>query len=341
MPQSTPDPVARTYDFAVFGTSPLAALVCGLLAHQHGMQVLRVADPVPRQRLPRRIDVALPLATRPASWRLLRAAATETTSLLSDIEGLDRLDRTDIKLVADLPETAGALAHLTHVAAGYGFGSRDGVFRAVPRLSGEVDLGHSDVQTVEAGRVTLTPGRGGAELTLDDEAMPVGQIVLADDAAILDLLPEAERPMLLLAEPAMATLTAPAKRLVAGVVRYLDRGVTLIQREDHSVLALVTGHADAAARLGSCLDGALPLQRRATTHYRRLVTADGAPLIGRLKPSKLVVVAGLGTIGAFLAPPIARLLAGVPTDDESPWFAAHDPARTNRTPVADIVEAKL
>ena len=333
--------MARSYDFAIFGASPLAALLCGLLAHQHGMQVLRVADPVPRQRLPRGIDVALPLATRPASWRLLRAAVAETASLLANIEGLDRLDRTDVKLVADLPQTAGALAHLTHVAAGYGFSSRDGIFRGVPRLSGEVDLAHSTVQTVGAGRVMLMPGSTGAELTLDGDALPAGQIILADDASILDLLPDAERPAHLLAEPAMATLTAPAKRIAAGVMRYLDRGVTLMQREDHSVLALVTGHADGAGRLSSCLAGTLPLQRRATTHYRRLVTADGAPLIGRLNPSRLVVIAGLGSIAAFLAPSIARLLAGVPTDEESAWFAAHDPARTDRSPVADIVETPL
>ena len=97
----------------------------------------------------------------------------------------------------------------------------------------------------------------------------------------------------------------------------------------------------AAARLSSCLAGTLPLQRGATTHYRRLVTADGAPLIGRLNPSRLVVIAGLGSIAAFLAPSIARLLAGVPTDEESAWFAAHDPARTDRSPVADLVETPL
>jgi len=74
---------------------------------------------------------------------------------------------------------------------------------------------------------------------------------------------------------------------------------------------------------------------------RRLATTDGAPLIGRLTPSNLIVIAGAGSVGAFLAPPLARLLAGVPSDEEQAWFAAHDPARTDRAPVADIVEAYL
>jgi len=333
--------MAARYDFAIFGTRPLAALLCGLLAHRHGQQVLRIADPVPRQRLPRAIDIALPLAVRPGSWRLVGTAAAETARLLADIDGQDRLDRVHVKLVADLPETVTALAHLTHVAAGYGVVARDGVFHGVPRFSREIDLTHSSVQTVEAARVTLTPGPAGAELRLDGEALRVGQIVLADDDAVLDLLPEAELPAQLVVQPAMATLTAPAKRLPVQVMRYLDRGVILMQRADHSVLALVAGHADAEARLGSCLAGMLPLQRRATTHYRRLATTDGAPLIGRLTPSNLILIAGAGSVAAFLAPPLARLLAGVPSEEEQAWFAAHDPARTDRAPVADIVEAYL
>jgi hypothetical protein len=326
------------YDFAIFGGSPLAALLCGVLAHVHGKQVLQVSDPVPRQRLPRGLDFALPLATRPASWRLIRAAAAETARLLAGIEGQDRLDLVDVKLVADLPDTAIALAHLTHVAAGYGYASREGVFRQIARFSGGVDLTHSTVQIAETARTALTVTASGPELSLDGEAVGVGQIVLADDAAILERLPEHERPAQLLVQPAMTTLTMPTRRLPARVTRYLDRGVTLVQNDDRSVLALVTDEADADARLASCLTPALPLRRRATTHYRRVVTSDGAPLVGRLGQSQLMILAGLGTVAAFLAPPLARLLAGEPTEDERQWFAAHDPAASDRAAVADISE---
>src|SRR3569832_2216691 len=112
--------MASGYDFAIFGGGRLAALLCGLLTHRHGKQVLRIADPVPRQRLPRAVDIALPLSARPGSWRLMRSAAAETMGLLGEIEGQGRLDRVDVQLVADLPATITALAHLTHIAAGYG-----------------------------------------------------------------------------------------------------------------------------------------------------------------------------------------------------------------------------
>ena len=326
------------YDFAIFGTSPLSALLAGLLAHDHGKQVLRIADPVSPQRLPRALDLALPLATRPASWRLLRRSEAETRNLLTALDAPDTLAPTTVKLIADLPATGAALAHLSHVALGFGLRSRDGNFSGISRLNGEISLADSKVVTVERDAAKLSFTRtGAAELTISGELAEIGQIVLADDAAILDLLPEAQRPPHLAVQSMTATLTTEARRLPAPVMRYLDRGVTLSQRQDLSILALVSGDADLAARLGSTIPGPFPLRRLATTHYRRLITTDGAPLLGRLKPSKLFVIAGLGDAGLFLAPPIARLLAGKASADEKPWFSAHDPARPSREAVAEFV----
>jgi len=48
--------------------------------------------------------------------------------------------------------------------------------------------------------------------------------------------------------------------------------VTLSQRHDLSILALISGETDLAVRLGSTIPGPFPLRRLATTHYRRLVT---------------------------------------------------------------------
>jgi len=329
------------YDFAIFGTGSLAALLAGILAHDHGKQVILVADPVSSQRLARNIDLALPFATRPASWRMLRTAEAEIAALLKWIDGADALTPTDVQIVADLPETTAALSHMRHVAAGYGVVVRHGLFRGVSQLTSPISLTDSKVQTVGADQVKLTFARSGAaELAVADEPLSTSQIVLADDTAILALLPERDRPALLVTEQMTATLTEPAKRLAAPIVRYADRGVTLAQRPDRSVLALVSGEQDVEARLASCLPGPFPLQRRATAHYRRLVIADGAPFIGRVKPSKVFICAGLGDAAAFFAAPLARFLAGVPAGDEKAWFSAHDPARQNRDAVADFVEAR-
>jgi len=326
------------YDFAIFGASPLAALLAGLLAHDHGRQVLLVTDPPSPQRLPRQIDVALPFATRPQSWRIVRQAEADTKMLLRSVDGADRLGSTAVEIVADRARTAAALAHVSEMARGFGIDARGGRFNRVARLAGEISLKESKVQIVEPSSIGLGPRDGkAARLTLSNETVEVGQIVLADDAAILDRLPEPDRPPLLVAQPMTATLTSPAKRLPAPVMRYADRGVTLAQRPDGSVLGLVSGTDSVEARLASCLPGPFPLQRRATTHFSRLVSIDGAPVIGRLDPTGVFVIAGLGDAGAFMAPPLARRLAGKSPDREAAWFATHDFV-PDRDAVADLAE---
>ncbi len=306
------------YDFAIIGSSPLAALLAGLLAHDHRRQVLRVAEAVSPLRLPRAIDIALPFATRPETWRLLRRAEAETIALMKSIEFADAIVRTPLKIVADRPDTQSTLAHMRHVAAAYGAD-----LRQVSRLVRPVPLDGSEVAHVDASRAMLTfRSTGAAEIAIDGEVAPIGQIVLADDAAILAHLPD--RPGALHAEPMTATLTAPARRLAAPIMIFPDRGVTLLQRDDLAILGLVSGEGEIEARLASCLPGPFPLARRATSHFRRVATDDGAPLIGRLDPSGLLVIAGLGDASAFFAPPLARLLAGKSSADEQAWFAAHD-----------------
>lgn len=341
MPQPTPEPMADIYDFVILGSGPLSALLAGLLAHDHDKRVMRVAEPLAPQRLPRSIDIALPLATRPASWRVLRQSQREMLELMRSLEAPDAIAPTEVRIVADLPATATALAHMSHVAAGYGVGSRAGHFRNVLRLTREVSLRGSKVQNVPPDDLQVSfADSGTVELSLKGERLDAVQVVLADDASILAHLPEAQRPKPLTAVPTTVTLTAPTRRLSARVVRYPDRGVTVAQRPDFSVLALVSGAAEIEERLASCLPGPFPLQRRATGRFSRLMTSDGAPLIGRLEPSRLFVIAGLADAVAFFAPPIARLLAGKSTAEEEAWFAAHDPSAATRETIADFIAAR-
>ncbi len=330
--------MAAGYDFAIFGASPLAALLAGLLAHDHGKQVIRIAEPISPQRLPRAIDLALPFATRPETWRLLRRAEAETLAILQALGAKDAIAPVDVKIVADQPGTAAALAHATHMAAGYGFGVREGIFARVSRLVSEISLADSKVQSIPSAGLDLDGGP--ARLVIDGEIAETGQIILADDSAIRAHLSGERRPALLQSQSMTATLTAPARRLAAPIMRFADRGVTLAQRPDGAVLALVSGDSEVEARLASTLPGPFPLPRRASSRFRRLITTDGAPALGQLTPSRLLVLAGLGTVGTFLAPPLARWLAGNATDDERAYFAAHAP-EGRRDDVADFVEAQL
>lgn len=313
------------FDVAVIGSSLFSGLLAGILARDHGRRVARIGRQPSAQRLPRRIELALPLATRPETWRLLRRAEAEMATLLGSIGITAGIGQTEAALLADLPGTAAALDHLAHMAAGYGHQVR------------HLPNGWSFRQVSMLIREPIDPRLGdwlkAAGVTQMDEKIPDADVlVLADDAAIFDHLTERERPPQLTSQPMTATLVVSRPPAIP-VQRFADRGVTLAARPGNAILALISGETDVEARLSSTLSGPFPMKRLATTRYRRFVTSDGAPLIGRLE--KHFVTAGLGDAAAFLAPAIARLIAGASEDDEKTWLAAHDPAQP-RDAVADF-----
>jgi hypothetical protein len=315
------------FDIAVVGSSLFSGLLAGILARDHGRKVARIGRQPSAQRLPRRIELALPLATRPETWRLMRRAEAEMATVLGSIGVTTGIDTTEAALLADLPGTASALDHLAHMAAGYG--------HQVGRLPNGWAFRRVSTLIREPIEARLGDWLNAAGVTSLDEKLPDADlIVLADDAAIFDHLTERERPPQLISQPMTATLVVSRPPAIP-VQRFADRGITLVVRPGNSILALVSGEADVEARLSSTLTGPFPMKRLATTRYRRFVTSDGAPLIGPLKSGKQFITAGLGDTAAFLAPAIARLIAGTSDGDEKHWLAAHDPMLP-RDAVADF-----
>ncbi len=315
------------FDVAIVGTSLISGLVAGALARDHGRKVVRIGRPLSAQRLPRSLNLALPLATRPESWRMLRQAEADMRALLGSIGAPGSMKSTETDLVADLPGTAAALDHLAHMAVGHGHQVRrtaEGwAFRRVALLDAEIIEKRLSEWLLAAGVTTIEEGDADAAL-----------IVLADDDAIVDALDETNRPAPLLAQAMTSTLIVAPRPLSVPVRRFPDRGVTLLARPGNSVLGIVSGEHEVDARLASALPGPFPMKRLAATRYRRFVTADGAPLIGKV--GKHVLVAGLGDATPFFAPAIARLIAGAAEGDEKRWFGAHDPRR-DRAAVAEFV----
>jgi hypothetical protein len=315
------------FDIAVVGTSLFSGLLAGILARDHGRKVARIGRQPSAQRLPRRVDLALPLATRPETWRLIRRAEAEMRTLLGSIGVTGGVGTTEAAILADQPGTATALDHLAHMAAGYG--------HQVRRLPNGWSFRQVSMLIREPIEARLADWLKAAGVTSMDETVPDAElIVLADDAAIFDHVPEGQRPAQLSSQAMTATLVVSRPPAIP-VQRFADRGVTLVARSGNAILALVGGETEVEARLSSTLDGPFPMKRLATTRYRRFATTDGAPLIGRLKTDKQFIVAGLGDTATFLAPAIARFIMGTSETDEKSWLAAHDPARP-RDAVADF-----
>lgn len=346
-------------DFAVFGSTPLAGLVAGLLAAEHGKRVCVVGARWSAFRLPRRYDLSIAPATRPETWALLHTLTGETTKLLATI-GRGLTERIDPLAVAETGASIGAISHMRHIAAGYGYTIERLADKAltetglVLRLRDVVMLSDSKAGPAIAAwlerlgvprldpdstRVTLRRD-GGTRLVTRETRLEAGRAVLADDEAIIDYLDPEARDRVLEQRWVTAVLTEPAKPLKAPLISFFDRDVVLMQRhKGGGILAFAGGtEEEAMPRIGACIGELGPLKRAGQASFKSLVTTDGAPLVGPAKGQRPVVIAGLGNVAAFFAPAVARHLVGAGSDAEKAWFAAREPSRGNaRQLVADYV----
>lgn len=345
------------FDYAVCGATPFAGLLAGLLALVHGKRVCLIGETWSPYRLPRGFDVSVMPATRPETWALLKREGAETMRLLGTI-GRGLYERVDPLFVAETRANADRLGHMRWMASGFGFAAERAVDRtltttgticrirdAAMLVTGKVEpaieawLAKAEVRRVRPADAMFTFRRDGASLVVRGNAAEIGTVVLADDEAILDRLAPADRHRLIAVRAATSVLSEPAKPLSAALIHYLDRDVALHQRATKGpITALAAGEPDTAlARIGASLGPIGPLKRAGQAQFRRVETLDGAPLIGRAGRGKAMTVAGLGDSAAFIAPVVARVLAGAASAEEQRYFEARDISKAaNRQAVAEM-----
>lgn len=300
-------------------------------------------------------------ATRPETWALLRQSGAETIKLLGSI-GRGLYERVDPLFVAERRDSAAYLGHMRWVALGLGFAAeravdqglttegaicriRDAAMlvggRAAPAI--EAWLEAAGVRRMPAQTSLASRRDGTAAISMNGETWEAAALVLADDEAILNRLPAADRQRVLTTGSCMSTITEPAKPQSAALIHYLDRDVVVHQRAMKGpVLALARGdHHSALARVGASIATDQPLRRTGQAVFDTLQTLDGAPLVGRIGRGRMTVVAGLGMSAAFLTPAVARLLAGSPSEEEARYFEARDTSRAGaRNAVAEMAGDK-
>ena len=164
---------------------------------------------------------------------------------------------------------------------------------------------------------------GSAELVSGDDRIEIGQAVLADDPAILTHVPAPLWPSLLGRRITSTIATEPTRPMAATLMHRLDTGLTLVQQAERGIAAIGPGAIDPfAAALGVLLGREREFRQAGQSSYEAVTTADAAPAVGRLRGTGPDVLAGLGPIGAFLAPAIARWLCGVAAPAENAWLGA-------------------
>lgn len=338
-----------SYDYLVLGSTPLAGLLAGLLATEHKRRVCLVGEPFSPFRLQRSIDVSIAPVTRPETLILLKRAAAETTRLVNSW-GKGLVSRADPLFVAETPDSVAALGHFRHLALELGYAVEPMADRSIAeglmlRVRDVQLLGHGrlepaleswlakhEVRHLDRADTDLTLRKDGtARIVNNGHSVEAAQVILAGDDAVLEHLPEDAWDRSLAAVPGAAMLLDSAKPLPAPYMSFLDRGVVLVQDGKVSVSALLAGDpATARARLGSAVSRGDALRLAGETVIGTLRTGDGAPYIGPARGHKAMVIAALGPTGAFLAPALARYIAGTAPPDEVEWFAARGPTRGNQ-----------
>lgn len=342
-----------SFDFAVFGASPLALLLSAALAGVHSRSVCRIGHDWSIWPLPRRFDLALRVATRPAAWAQLKLATAETTKLFNEF-GKGLVERVDPLLVAETHASVEALAHLRASANGVGYlleqmgdrsltapaqawRLRDIAMLARGRAEPALSAWGERVGVRRASPEGVVVRRDGTvRITTGGRQVEAACGIVCDDEGLATWLDDAGRGRLLRPVMAQSVLTEPAKSLAAPLVAYLDRGVTLRQQGKGGVTAIVEGSVAPEARLGASLAPLGPLRRAADLLHQRFETVDGAPLVAMARTPRLHVVAGFGDAAVFFGPLLARHFAGVASPAEAAFLSAHDAGRGHaRQAVAD------
>jgi hypothetical protein len=261
--------------------------------------------------------------------------------------------RLDPLLVAEGPQGAAALAHMRHVAIGFGYhidriaSSTAAVYRFRDaglidrrRLVDAVDvwLAGAAVKRLPALGTGLTIKRDGTvRIEAESGALEAAIAILADDRAILRLL-GTRRLEWMRSAPASSVLIEPRRPADAPVIVSADSSAAIVSLKAGGIMGISPGSAaEALTHVGNLLPG--PGGRRAgQVDLATVATRDGGPVIGQLKSPKAWVVAGLGLTGAFLAPALARFIAGAANPREAAFFEARVPGPA-RAAVAEFAPA--
>ena len=346
------------YDFAVFGSTVFARLLAGLLAGVHGKRVCLVGERWSPYRLPRRIDVSVAPISRPATWALLQREVPEALKVFGGI-GRGLYERVDPLFVAETPETIAFLGHMRWMALGFGFAAEPAVdqtitsagricrirdaarlvnARAAPAFDAWLDK--IGIGWLQPGDTALSLKRdGSASITTGTLTVEAETVILADDEAILDRMSPSDRHRLIAVSEATALMIEPVAALPASLITYLDRETAVLQRNARSpVTAIASGDPNTAvARLAASIPTRETLRQTGQTIFRTIVTADGAPLIGRMGRGRAMVIAGLGPVAAFLAPAVAQVVVDQAPTEVADYFAGREPSRgASRGDVAEL-----
>ena len=196
---------------------------------------------------------------------------------------------------------------------------------------------------LEAQKVTRLPlaqaqstiaADGSVRIEQRGRSINAAQAILADDETIAGLVPADVLNGLFQRQPMTTILTEPTLPMAARVMVQIDADLSFVQSGHRGITAIGAGDSDGcAAQVGVLLGANRQLRQAGGARHHGLRSADGAAIVGQMGGAGPILLAGLGATGAFLAPALARLLAGSAKPDEATYFAARSPDRAMGTSI--------
>ena len=346
-------------EFAILGSTPMAAVLAGALSKLHGRSVCwagRFAHPLRPQR---GFDMSVSPLTRPETWQLLRECTPEFTDLVA---GMEVTERVDPLFVARQDHGTEVISHMQHVAAGFGYSiERQAIsddyslavqFRDAVRLlrrpfakSAQNWLTECGVHVVPTNDVSVLQKKSGVlHLEGNGETIVAQHVVLADDDAIFLHAKPQQVASYFSTVPTVGYLIEPVGEMKGSVVHDVDSGLTIYQRKNGALDCVASDLSqDIEAIICDHVGRDNSVRLAGKTNFGTLCSKDGAAFVGELRPAKPILLGGFGATGLFQTPAIARLLTENATNFEKSYFDARRPAKSpgDRADIAEFLPFSL
>ncbi len=337
----------ENFDVGIVGASLASALLAGLLARDHKQKTCLFLNQTAQHQLSREIGLSFNCAMRPETWTMQNLALAETLPIITKIGGANAVKKTSGLLMCHNEATADALSHMyhylhaidyeierlaqneyPHCAAAYGIDNlrliRPSVFwPALINWLNVVGVTVFDWQGLQIG----TKKRQSIRVNLTQQKVEVGQLVLADEAAILALGEQTETGSLFEKKNYCTVITQPLEKTTETLILNPEHAFCARVRPDGAFEILCEGDFTQLERQFSnniMANGVLSEKKVHLTGraiFPSIRTVDGAPFAGKLGRSNIWGSAGFGQMSVFFAPMIARLICSKSTPDEANYFA--------------------
>lgn len=344
---------ANLVDFALVGSSIKAGMIAGLLAKEHKKRVCLIASSSRQYQLAREFNLSFDCATRDQTWQLLAALNTESTKRLVSVGGRHGVLRVNPLIICHTRASANAMAHMYHVARGYGYemervdAARISGAKAIFRLYGARVIRHRifwpamlnwlencGVQIIDPSNIRFSfQQNGSARLRNGQAEMEAGRVVLADDEAIFQHASRQDMERFFITCRASSLLSEPLAIKGNQFILSPEHKFAAMGRKKGRMAFLgMVAPQNMAALIRANVALGKNTSRAGQSTFSSVATRDGAPIAGRLGRSSFWVLGGFGHGGGYFAPALARFLADRCSQNEAAYFGPRSADSGRKSP---------